>query len=163
MHFTDITQDFLGVDEANLPQHGTRAQWSAGNGKTWAIVLAAGAGTRLRPLTANREGLLVPKQYCSLKGGPSLLHEAMQRASAVVPHRRTVVVVAEQHAQWWRPLAHEFSACSIAVQPENRGTAIGVLLALLRILERDPNARVVVMPARVLTPSRVPVLARIRP
>ena len=47
MHFTEITQDFAGLDETNLPRHGTRAQWSAGNGRTWAIVLAAGAGTRL--------------------------------------------------------------------------------------------------------------------
>jgi len=147
MHFTEITQDFLGVDDTSLPQHGTRAQWSAGNGKTWAIVLAAGAGTRLRPLTANRAGMLVPKQYCSLESGPSLLHETLQRAFRIVPRRRTCVVVAEQHAAWWKPLADELPVCSIAVQPEDRGTAVGILLALMRILERDPNARVVVLPS----------------
>ena len=147
MHFTDITQDFLGVDDTNLPQHGTRAHWSAGNGKTWAIVLAAGAGTRLRPLTANRAGVLVPKQYCSLESGPSLLNEALERAFRIVPRRRTSVVVAEQHAEWWRPLARDLPACGIAVQPEDRGTAVGILLALVRILERDPNARVLVLPA----------------
>ncbi len=147
MHFTDITQDFLGTDETNLPRHGTRARWSAGNGKTWAIVLAGGAGTRLRPLTANRAGIPVPKQYCSLSSGSSLLHETLRRALAVVSRRRVTVVVAEEHAQWWSPLAHELPAGSIVVQPENRGTATGILLALLRILERDPNARVVVLPS----------------
>ena len=147
MHNTDIAQDFLGVDETNLPQQGTRARWSASNGKTWAIVLAGGAGTRLRSLTANRAGIPVPKQYCSLDSGPSLLRGALQRAFSVVPRRRTCVVVAEQHAEWWSPLARELPVISIAVQPENRGTATGILLALLRILERDPNARVVVLPS----------------
>lgn len=147
MHYTDIAQDFLGVDETNLPAQGTRARWSASNGKTWAIVLAGGAGTRLRPLTVNRAGVPVPKQYCSLETGPSLLRVALQRAFTVVPRRRTSVVVAEQHAQWWNPLARELPVVSIAVQPEDRGTATGILLALLRILERDPNARVVVLPS----------------
>jgi mannose-1-phosphate guanylyltransferase len=147
MRYTDIAQDFLGVDETNLPQHGTRARWSAGNGKTWAIVLAGGSGTRLRPLTVNRAGISIPKQYCSLEAGPSLLREALQRAFTLVPRRRTSVVVAEQHAAWWSPLARELPVVNIAVQPEDRGTATGILLALLRILERDPNARVVVLPS----------------
>jgi len=147
MHYMDIAQNLLGVDETNLPQGGTRARWSASNGKTWAIVLAGGAGTRLRALTVNRDGIPVPKQYCSLDAGPSLLRGALQRAFTVVPRRRTSVVVAEQHAEWWSPLARELPVVSIAVQPEDRGTATGILLALLRVLERDPNARVVVLPS----------------
>lgn len=146
-HYTDLTQDFLGVDETSLTRPATRARWSTDNGKTWAIVLAGGAGTRLRLLTANREGVLVPKQYCSLDSGPSLLQEALKRAFAIVPRRRTSVVVAEQHAQWWGRLARELPPGSIAVQPEDRGTATGLVLALVRILERDPNARVVVLPS----------------
>ena len=146
MHFTEITQDFAGLDETNLPRQGTRAQWSAGNGKTWAIVLAGGAGTRLRVLTTNPAGIPVPKQYCSLDSGPSLLHHALQRAFGVVPRWRTSVVVAEQHAQWWSPLAGELPG-RIVVQPEDRGTAVGILLALVRILDCDPDARVVVLPA----------------
>src|SRR6185503_3918195 len=146
MHYTEITQGFAGLDETNLPRHGTRAQWSAGNGRTWAIVLAAGAGTRLRLLTTNPAWIPVPKQYCSLDSGPSLLRQALARAFSIVPRWRTSVVVAEQQVQWWGPLARELPG-TVAVQPEDRGTAIGILLALVRILERDPNARVVILPA----------------
>jgi mannose-1-phosphate guanylyltransferase len=35
----------------------------------------------------------------------------------------------------------------VLVQPENRGTALGILLALLHILERDDLARVLVLPS----------------
>ena len=51
---------------------------------TWALVLAAGEGSRLRALTTTN-GVAVPKQFCSLQGGPSLLQEALHRAEAVAP------------------------------------------------------------------------------
>jgi mannose-1-phosphate guanylyltransferase len=44
---------------------------------TWALVLAAGEGTRLRSLTTTRSGAAIPKQYCSLRNGPSLLEETL--------------------------------------------------------------------------------------
>ena len=80
-----------------------------------AIILAGGYATRLRPLTVNRAGISIPKQYCSLEAGPSLLREALQRAFTLVPRRRTSVVVAEQHAAWWSPLARELPVVNIAV------------------------------------------------
>ena len=61
--------------------------------KNWAIVLAAGDGTRLRDLTT-RDGVSTPKQFCSLAGGRSLLGDALARAARVVPRKRVVVVVA---------------------------------------------------------------------
>jgi mannose-1-phosphate guanylyltransferase len=64
---------------------------------TWVIVLAAGEGTRLSSLTTNARGEAVPKQYCSLNGGPSLLQEALRRAQRIVPRERVCAVVARQH------------------------------------------------------------------
>lgn len=52
-------------------------------GNTWAIVLAAGDGHRLQCLTTTAAGVSVPKQFCSLQGGRSLLHCALQRAAMV--------------------------------------------------------------------------------
>jgi CTP:molybdopterin cytidylyltransferase MocA len=63
----------------------------------WAIVLAAGEGTRLRSLTINSSGTPVPKQFCSLYEGPCLLREALDRAKSIALPERTCVVVAEQH------------------------------------------------------------------
>ena len=36
---------------------------------------------------------------------------------------------------------------NVIVQPQNRGTAIGLLLPLLHIARRDPHARVVILPS----------------
>ncbi len=74
---------------------------------TWALVLAAGEGSRLRSLTTTASGQAVPKQFCSLQGGPSLLQEALQRAAAIAPLQRTCSIVAAQHRRWWEaPLYH---------------------------------------------------------
>jgi mannose-1-phosphate guanylyltransferase len=115
--------------------------------ETWALVLAAGEGSRLRGLTRNERGIAVPKQFCSLQAGPSLLQEALQRAAGVAPLSRICSVVAEQHREWWTPILSYLPEQNVIVQPQNRGTAYGILLPLLRIVERDPDATVILLPA----------------
>jgi len=114
---------------------------------TWALVLAAGEGSRLRSLTTDASGVAVPKQFCSLDGGPSLLQEALHRAQAVAPRERICTIVAEQHRRWWQGALWSLPAGNIIVQPRNRGTALGILLPVLKILARDPLARIVFLPA----------------
>lgn len=115
--------------------------------ETWALVLAAGEGNRLRSLTRNEQGVVLPKQFCSLQGGPCLLQEALQRAASVAPIQRICSIVAEQHREWWTPLLSYLPEQNVISQPQNRGTAFGILLPLLRIMERDPDATVVLLPA----------------
>src|SRR5690554_2699609 len=74
-------------------------------GHNWALVLAAGEGNRLRSLTT-MGGIAVPKQFCSLNGGVSLLHAAIERARVVAPPERICVVVADHHRHWWQDLSH---------------------------------------------------------
>jgi len=128
---------------------------------TWALVLAAGEGSRLRALTTTN-GVAVPKQFCSPQSGPSLLQEALRRAEAVAPRSRICTIVAEQHRRWWEGPLWSLPPQNIIVQPENRGTAAGLLLPLLLHIEaRDPQARVVVLPVPTCgwsdlgTPKRV--------
>jgi mannose-1-phosphate guanylyltransferase len=64
---------------------------------SWALVLAAGDGTRLRQLTTTSCGLAVPKQFCSFGGGHSLLHKALERANVIARPERTCAIVAQQH------------------------------------------------------------------
>lgn len=114
---------------------------------TWALVLAAGEGTRLRSLTTNPGERPVPKQFCSLNGGRTLLEDAIARAGMITSEAFICTIVAEQHREWWAaPLAH-LPPGNVISQPLNRGTAIGILYPLLHILERDPDARIVLLPS----------------
>jgi mannose-1-phosphate guanylyltransferase len=78
-----------------------------------------------------------------------LLEDAIVRASHIVPPERICTIVAQQHQQWWSqtPGLNALPAKNLIVQPRNRGTAIGVLYSLLHILAKDPEAKVVLLPA----------------
>ncbi|HEY3655081.1 MAG TPA: sugar phosphate nucleotidyltransferase [Steroidobacteraceae bacterium] len=126
----------------NTPE--IRGTWVHG---TWALVLAGGEGSRLQALTTTPNGVIVPKQFCSLRRGPSLLTQSLIRAGTVAPIIQTCAVVAAQHRWWWElPLGY-LPKENVFVQPENRGTALGVLLGLLRIEARDPRAIILILPA----------------
>jgi mannose-1-phosphate guanylyltransferase len=116
------------------------------HGHDWALILAAGEGSRLRSLTTTN-GVAVPKQFCSLNGGPSLLQEALHRAESVTPRSRICTIVAEQHRRWWEAPLSTLPAGNVVTQPQNRGTAIGILLPLLHLELRDPDARLVLLPS----------------
>lgn len=113
----------------------------------WALLLAAGDGRRLIELTTTRRGLSVPKQFCTLRRGPSLLQDALQRAAAVTSPERICAVVAADHRKWWSEQLESLPAENIFVQPRNRGTANGILFPLLNILRRDPDARMLLLPS----------------
>lgn len=114
--------------------------------QSWAIVLAAGEGRRLSMLTESA-GVPVPKQFCSLWGGRSLLQDALQRAQRVVQRGRICAVVAARHRQWWETPLWSLPGSNRIVQHENRGTGTGLLLGLLHVVSRDPGATVVVLPS----------------
>ncbi len=113
----------------------------------WLPVLAAGRMATLGHLTTDREGRAVPKQFCSLNGGHSLLQASLRRARRIAPARRICVVVDRGDERYWRPMLQALPEGNIIVQPRNCGAGNGLLLGVLTILERDPRARVVVMPA----------------
>lgn len=119
--------------------------WDAGH--NWALILAGGEGTRLQSLTRMASGIAVPKQFCSLGHSGSLLHDAVTRAKLVTSPERTTVVVSEHHRRWWQGLDLRVPARNLFSQPSNRGTAQGILLPLLQILHRDPEASILVLPS----------------
>lgn len=113
----------------------------------WAVILAGGQGRRMAHLTLNEAGMSVPKQFCSLGHGSSLVHAALLRARAAAPAERTLVTVTRCHEAWWRDLREYLRPENLIVQPEQRGTGIGILHPLLEILRRDPAASLAVLPA----------------
>ena len=112
----------------------------------WTLVLAAGSGKRVESLTLE-QGRPVPKQYFRPDPRGTLLHQTLERATTLTPRERTVVIVAEDHAELWKRELADWPARNVVVQPSNRGTLAGVALPLLRIAEQDPDAVVTFMPS----------------
>jgi mannose-1-phosphate guanylyltransferase len=114
----------------------------------WAVVLSGGEGVRLRQLVRQATGDERPKQYAKLLGPRSLLRQTLDRVALGVPVHRTMVVTVRRHTTC---IAEEFAGSSeppyVLVQPEDRGTAAGILYAARWIARRDPAATVAIFPS----------------
>ena len=122
----------------------------------WAIVLAAGEGSRLRPLTRLLHGDARPKQFATIVGGRSLLQATLERTRAFAPPAQTVVVVAREHEALARAQLAAFSGVHVLVQPANLGTAAGILypLAYVRAVAGDPEVGIFPSDHHVARPER---------
>ena len=130
-----------------MPREQHLTSISSGSGHRWALVLAGGEGSRLQSLTTTASGIAIPKQFCSFGGEASLLHDALRRAQTVTTPAHTCAVVSEHHRPWWQAMDLHIPSANVIRQPHNRGTAIGILLPLLQILHRDPEAGLLVLPS----------------
>ena len=143
-----------------MSQERWETHWDAGH--NWALILAGGEGTRLQSLTRMASGIAIPKQFCSLGHSGSLLHDAVTRARLVTSPERITVVVSEHHRRWWHGLDLRVPARNLFTQPSNRGTAQGILLPLLRILHRDPEASILVLPSDHYVSNELVLAASLR-
>ena len=115
----------------------------------WGIILSAGNGTRLRDFVFRRRADYLPKQYLNFIGKRSMLEHTFQRVEKLIPAQKLLVVIAREHLRFdevrrqiaWRP-----REC-IVIQPENKDTGPGILLPLMHLYKRYPDAIVAVFPS----------------
>lgn len=130
--------------------------------RPYVVVLAGGEGTRLRPLTRALYGAPLPKQFAVLTGERSLLQQTVQRALLLTTVDRVSVIVSAHHEPRARAQLAEHREIDVIVQPRNLDTGPGMLLPLVRILAREPSARVIFMPSDHYIPRPAPLLAAVR-
>lgn len=108
----------------------------------WSVVLAAGRGKRLASVTGG-----TPKQFWRPEGRESLVEQTLTRLAPICPVERTVAVVAESQREHVRGWPSARSRARVVFQPDDRGTAAGVLFGLLPVLSADPESIVLVTPS----------------
>ena len=112
-----------------------------------AIILAGGEGSRLASLTRGADGRHVPKQFCSLVAGPTLLDRTRKRVSLSVSSDRTWFALNRAHQPFYAPLLAGVPTHNLVVQRANRGTAPAILYSLLRLAQSAPRASVLLTPS----------------
>lgn len=113
------------------------------------IVLAGGDGRRLEEFVRRLRGDALPKQYVDFTGRGSLLEQTFQRAERLIPARRLFTVVTRSHFAFpeaWRQVADRPGG-RVVVQPENKDTAPGLLLPLVRLVREYGDCTVAVFPS----------------
>jgi mannose-1-phosphate guanylyltransferase len=106
----------------------------------WAVLLAGGDGVRLRDLTRRIAGDSRPKQFCRIIGEHSLFRETRRRLDPLFTRDRQVFVLSRAHERYYGDDLTDAGDSYVIEQPLNRGTGIAIILALLRILQRDHDA-----------------------
>ncbi len=108
-----------------------------------AVIMAGGSGTRFWPQSRK----LQPKQLLALAGTRTMIQDTVDRVSGFIPPDQMWVVTNRQQAvETARQLA-EVPADQILIEPCGRNTAPCIGLAAIRLLARDPDAIMLVMPA----------------
>src|SRR5262245_11863230 len=119
------------------------------NPALWGLVLAAGDGKRLKSFIRKVRGEDLPKQYVNFVGRRSMIEHTFDRAERLVSPDQILTVISKQHLLYGA--VRQQLACrrpqNVIVQPENKETAPGILLPLMHIYKRSPEAIVAVFPS----------------
>lgn len=97
-----------------------------------AVILAGGAGTRLRPLSSDEN----PKQFLKLFEGQSLLQKTFSRAAHLLPAEHIFVSTNVQYADKSRQHLPAMPHDNVIAEPARRNTAAAIALCTFAIEER---------------------------
>ena len=106
----------------------------------WAVLLAGGNGSRLRDLTVRIAGDDRPKQFCPITGPESLLRQTRSRLDPLFGGDRQVFVVSRAHERYYSEELADAKDSLVIAQPMNRGTAVGIIVALVQVMQADSDA-----------------------
>lgn len=118
----------------------------------YSVIMAGGTGTRFWP--ASRK--LLPKQFLTLAGPQTMLQSTVERCQPWIPLSHVRIVTNALQAP---EVARELPALDpshIVIEPCGRNTAPCIGLAAIQLLQSDPDAVMVVLPAdHVIQPVEV--------
>jgi mannose-1-phosphate guanylyltransferase len=97
-----------------------------------AVILAGGAGTRLRPLSSDEN----PKQFLKLFDGRSLLQLTFARVARLLPPESIFVSTNEQYAGKCREHLPQMPPQNVLTEPARRNTAPAIALCTFAIEAR---------------------------
>jgi mannose-1-phosphate guanylyltransferase len=113
------------------------------NKNTYAVIMAGGIGARFWPLSR----LERPKQFLSVFGENTLIDDTVNRIKSRFAPDNILIITNHLHEQRTRELFPWIPARNIIGEPIGRNTTACVALATQILLKRDPESRMVVMPA----------------
>jgi len=108
------------------------------------VIMAGGIGARFWPMSRTTH----PKQFIDILGtGETLIQQTYNRFTKICPKENIYIVTNEIYKVLVRQQIPELTCDQILLEPSRRNTAPCIAFANYRILERDPDARIVVAPS----------------
>ena len=112
--------------------------------KDFCVILAGGRGKRLWP--CSREAM--PKQFIDFFGtGRTQLQATYDRIVKLLPIDHIYICTCREYLEMSREQLPDVPERNFIVEPINRNTAPSVAWAAMRILKREPEANVIIVPS----------------
>ena len=109
----------------------------------YALILAGGKGTRLFPLSRSGN----PKQFLKLINEKSFLRNTVDRIKPIVNKENIFVVTNEEYLSKIYEELPEINKDNVFVEPANKETATCIGLSAVKLLKKDNDATLVVLPS----------------
>ena len=109
----------------------------------YALILAGGKGTRLYPLSREKN----PKQFLKIINKKSFLRNTVDRIKPLISKDNIYVVTNQEYLDKIYDELPEINKNNIFVEPSNKETATCIALSAIKLLKKDKDAVMVVLPS----------------
>ena len=109
----------------------------------YALILAGGKGTRLYPLSRSNN----PKQFLNILNEESFLRNTVHRIESFIDKENIFVVTNKDYIDKIQGELSQINKENIFEEPSNKETATCIALAAAKLLKRDKDAVMIVLPS----------------
>jgi mannose-1-phosphate guanylyltransferase len=110
---------------------------------TYAVIMAGGRGTRFWPLSRQAR----PKQFMHVLDDDTLIQNTVVRLLGMISVEQCYIVTHENYVDLTKEQLPALPEENILAEPISRNTAPCITFAAMKLLRRDPDATMVVLPA----------------
>jgi len=111
--------------------------------------MAGGKGERFWPLSADN----MPKPFLNILGPRTMIQLTVERVARLLPVERIFIVLGKSHRDVAQKQLPELPRGNFLVEPEGRDTAPCIGFAAISLLQVDPQAIMIVLPADHFIPD----------
>lgn len=109
----------------------------------YAVIMAGGIGSRFWPASRKER----PKQFLDVFGNGTLIQNTVARLQGLIPPERCLVVTHKRYVEQTQKQLPAVPEENILAEPISRNTAPCITYAATTLVDRDPDATMVVLPA----------------
>lgn len=109
----------------------------------YSLILAGGKGTRLYPLSRSDE----PKQFLRIVNEKSFLENTVDRIRSIIDRENIYVVTNKDYEEKIRTELKDIEKENIFTEPANKETATCIGLSAVKLLKKDKDAVMIVLPS----------------
>ena len=109
----------------------------------YGLILAGGKGTRLYPLSRSEQ----PKQFLKVINNKSFLENTVDRITPLIEKENIYVVTNQDYKDKIRAELNGIKKENVFTEPENKETATCIGLSAVKLLKKDKDAVMVVLPS----------------